>query len=186
MPILARETELFPEDLLDSPDYSVEGRSWCLLYTLSRREKQLMRKLLALEVPFFGPTISRRYRSPNGRMRKSYQPLFPNYVFACMDESQRYVSLTTNCVSKCVPVFDSTELVSDLRRIRDLIQMGAQLSPESRLIAGDRIRVKTGVFAGFEGVVIHREGKVRLLVAVNFTAQGASFQLDECQLESIA
>ena len=185
MPILAREKDMFPEDLLDNPGYSVDGRSWWLLCTLSRREKQLMRKLLALEIAFFGPTISRRYRSPNGRMRESHQPLFPNYVFVCMDESQRYDSLTTNCASKCVPVFDTAELVSDLRRIRDLIQMGAQLSPESRLIAGDRIRVKTGAFAGFEGVVIRREGKVRLLVAVNFTENGASFQLDDCELESI-
>ena len=186
MPILERETELFPEDLLDSPDYSVDDKCWWLLYTLSRRDKQLMRKLLALEVPFFGPTISRRYRSPNGRMRESHQPLFPNYVFVCMDESQRYDSLTTNCVSKCVPVFDAIELVNDLRQIRDLIQMGASLSPESQLVAGNRVRVKTGVFTGFVGVVIRREGEVKLLVAVNFTQQGASIQLDDCQLEIIA
>ena len=186
MPILPRETDLFPEDLLDSPDYSVDGRRWWGLYTLSRREKQLMRKLLVLEIPFFGPTISRRYRSPNGRMRESYQPLFPNYVFVCTDESQRYDSLTTNCVSKCVPVFDTTELVKDLRQIRDLIQTGARLSPESRLVAGNKVRVKTGAFSGFEGVVIRREGEVRLLIAVNFTQQGASIQLDDCQLEIAA
>ncbi len=186
MPILARETELFPDDLLDCPDYLADGKGWWLLYTLSRREKQLMRKLMAREIPFFAPTISRRYRSASGRMRESYQPLFPCYVFVCMNEFQRYESLTTNCVSKCINIVDAAELVNDLRQIRDLIEMGAQLSPESRLVAGNRVRVKTGVFSGFEGVVIRRDGETRLLVSVNFTAQGASIQIDDCQVESIA
>ena len=185
MPILTQETDIFPSDLLVSPEYVADGKSWWAAYTLSRREKQLMRKLLTLEVPFFGPTISRRYRSPNGRLRESFQPLFANYVFICGDQVQRYQSLTTNCVSRFVPVCESAELVSDLRQIRDLIEIGARMSPESRLLAGTKVRVKTGVFAGFEGVVIRREDKARLLVAVNFTLQGASVQLDDCQLEAI-
>ncbi len=185
MPLLTQETDLYPADLLDKPDYVADGRCWWAAYTLSRCEKQLMRKLLAFEVPFFGPTISRRYRSPNGRLRESLQPLFPNYVFICADEFQRYNSLTTNCVCKCIQVFDTAELVNDLRQIWDLIQTGAQLTPESRLVAGQKVRVKTGMFAGFEGVVLRREGELRLLVSVNFTQQGASIQLDDCQLEAL-
>ena len=80
-------------------------------------------------------------------------------------------------------VSDSRQLAKDLRLIRRLIEIGRPLTPEARLVQGDRVRVKTGVFAGFDGVVIRRDKETRLLVAVNFTRQGASVVLDDCQLE---
>jgi transcriptional antiterminator RfaH len=82
-------------------------------------------------------------------------------------------------------VQDGPGLLDDLRQVYRLIQIGRPLTPESRFVAGDRIRVKTGVFAGFEGSILRRQGETRLLVSVNFTQQGASVLLDDCQLESI-
>lgn len=99
MPILARETDIYPDDLLEMDGNGSEPDvGWWTLYTLSRREKQLMRKLRALDVPFYGPVAPKRTRSPAGRIRTSYVPLFPNYVFIYGDESHRYESLTTGCV----------------------------------------------------------------------------------------
>jgi hypothetical protein len=45
--------------------------------------------------------------------------------------------------------------------------------------------VRSGMFKGVEGVVIRREGKTRLLVAVNFLEQGASVLLEDCQFERL-
>ena len=53
------------------------------MYTMARREKKLMRQLIEEKIAFYAPVIERRYRSPNGRLRKSYEPLFANYVFVC-------------------------------------------------------------------------------------------------------
>lgn len=187
MPILNQEIDLFPANLLDG--YAAangEGDvGWWAVYTCSRREKQLMRRLLKMEISFYGPTCRRRYRSPAGRVRESFQPLFPNYVFLFGSEEDRVAALTTNCVSKCTAVADAERLVRDLRQIRQLIDIGAPLTPEARLEAGDHVRVKTGMFAGFEGFVIRRENETRLLVTVNFMQQGASFKLDDCQLEKL-
>jgi transcriptional antiterminator RfaH len=49
-----------------------------------------------------------------------------------------------------------------------------------------RVRVRSGAFADFEGTIIRRAGETRLLVAVDFLQQGASVQLDDCQLERVA
>jgi len=185
VPILAKEADLFPTNLLAIAEKEGHRRDkrWWALYTRSRREKQLMRQLLALEIPFFSPLIGRRYRSPNGRVRASYEPLFSNYVFLYGGQSERYASLTTNCVSQCLEVNDGPQLTEDLRRIDLLIQTGRPLTPETRVKRGDRVRVKTGVFAGFEGIVLRREQETRLLVYVNFTQQGASVLLDDCLLD---
>ncbi len=183
MPLLKQETDLFPCDLFDQTLASSEP--WWVMYTMSRQEKKLMRQLERLEVPFYGPTISRRYRAGNGRLRTSIEPLFNNYVFVCGGENARYQAVCTGSVSRWMPVPNPLELVCDLRQIRELISTEAPLAPEQRIEAGNRVRVKTGPFKGFEGIVIRRENQIRLLVSVRYMGQGASVALDDCQLDTI-
>jgi transcriptional antiterminator RfaH len=97
----------------------------------------------------------------------------------------RYKAVSTGSVSRWMPVADSAELVTDLRQIRSLILTEAPLSPELRLQPGQKVRVKTGVFKGFEGTIIRRENEVRLLISVRYMGRGASVGLDDCQLEAI-
>ncbi|MBC8870062.1 MAG: UpxY family transcription antiterminator [Planctomycetes bacterium] len=186
MPILAKEQDVHPVDLFDRfLDSDSDEHRWWALYTLSRREKELMRRLHAMDVAFYGPLIRHRYRSPAGRVRTSYVPLFPNYVFVCGNEFHRYEAVTTGCVCRDIEVGDGIQLASDLQRISRLIETGQPLTPESRLKQGRPVRVLSGPFAGFEGTVVRRENQTRLLVAVNFMEQGASVLLEDCQLEPL-
>lgn len=186
MPILPQEPDVYPEDLFDQ-NGAVESSDvqWWALYTLARREKDLMRRLRGLKVPFYGPLAPKKTRSASGRVRVSYIPLFPGYVFVCGDEEHRRLALTTNCISRVLPVPDTVELMHDLQQVRQLILSDAPLSPESRLQAGMRVRVRSGVLAGVEGVVIKRHGKDRLLVAVEFLQQGASVSLEDYEVEPL-
>jgi len=184
MPILACEPDVFPEDLLDDFDRTGCGNSWWALYTMSRREKDLMRRLHAAEIAFYAPLIKNRKRSPGGRLRTTYTPLFPGYVFLHGDDSQRREALATNCVSRCLHVTDGQKLVDDLRQIRRLIDADAPLTSEACLEPGHRIRVCCGPLRGVEGIVVKRHGQRRLLVAVKFLQQGASVQIEDCAVES--
>jgi transcription antitermination factor NusG len=127
MPILPRQRDVFPDTLLDGPDAarsecpdvggdSAHGCRWVAFYTLSRREKDLMRKLEAAEVPFYAPLVKRRLRSPGGRVRFSYAPLFPGYVFSRVDDDQRRAALATNTVARWLVVVDSREHISRKER----------------------------------------------------------------------
>lgn len=183
MPLLGEEPDIFPESVLDLKDD--DSTKWWAIYTLSRQEKKLMRKLRELEIGHYSPVIARRYKSPAGRIRTSYIPLFANYVFVRGTGESRFETVSTGCVSQCIEIVDSRQLITDLKQIRKLIDTGAPLSPEERLVPGDKVRVKSGAFAGFEGTVIQRDGQQRLLVAVQFMNQGASAVLDDCQLEFV-
>ena len=186
MPILAREPDIYPANLFEIAGQEADPAfCWWALYTLSRREKELMRRLLALKVPFYCPIISKRNRSPAGRIRTSYVPLFHNYVFIHADQEQRYQAVSTGCVSRQLQVVDGAELAHDLRQIHGLVQAGVPLTVESRLQVGESVRVRSGPFRGYEGTVLRREGETRLLVAVNFLQQGASILLEDCQVEII-
>ena len=186
MPILGQESDIYPDNLLhDEAVLNDPRRQWYCVYTISRREKDLMRKLHALQVPFYGPVIEKRYRSPNGRLRISYVPLFPNYVFMFANEDERYSAMTTNCISKCTEVNEPDRLVRDLRQVFEVVNSGIGLTPEARLEPGNPVRVKTGPFAGYEGTVIRREGKTRLLLSVQFLEQGISIGMDEGLVEPL-
>src|SRR5262249_30425050 len=170
-------------DLLEREDPTETAeRQWWALYTRSRCEKELMRKLKSQEIAYYGPIVEKRGRTPGGRNLKSFLPLFPNYVFMFGDASQRYAALQANCVSRDIPVADGADLACDLRRLRQMIMSGIPVVPESRLEPGLRVRVCSGPLAGQEGTVLRRRGETRLLVAVRFLQQGASVLIDECDL----
>lgn len=190
MPILAREVDCYPSNLFEG-DWEAgllpAGRNWWLTYSRSRREKDLSRRLAAAGVSFYCPTISRRTRSASGRVRESWVPLFPGYLFLYGTPDDRVAALSTNCVSATVAVADAGEerLVGELRAIRRLIESQVPITPEERLESGQPVRVVSGPLRGQEGIVIERRGRRRLLVALQLLQRGASADLDECDVERV-
>jgi len=184
MTILKEEMSLFPETLLDEAPCGVVARRWFALYTKARQEKSLARELLKYQVPFYLPLVKKTSVS-GGRTRTSMLPLLGGYVFLCGTEEERIKSLTTNRVSRVLPVEDSEQLVFDLRQLRQLIAANVPLTVESRLAPGQRVRVRHGAFAELEGTILKRRGETRLLVSVNFLQQGASVEIDDFLLERL-
>jgi transcription antitermination factor NusG len=186
MPILPREPDIHPSSLLDaSGDANATHEPWWVMYTLARREKDLMRRLRALDIAYYSPLVHKRTRSPGGRVRESYIPLFPSYVFVCGEEAQRQQALTTQCVSRTLAVPDTRQLVHDLRQIQRLIELDAPLTVEARIEPGRRVRVRSGSMAGLEGTVVKRRGRDWLVVAIEFLQQGASVLLEDFQVEPL-
>ncbi len=168
-----------------SVDQVGSQHTWWVLYCLAQKEKKLMRWLRARKIGFYCPLYEKRWRAGGGRLRKSYLPLFSSYVFLYGDEADRYTALTSGCVSRCLAVPAPEQLTADLQRICQAIRSGRPLVPEKELVAGRRVRVRSGHLSGIEGVILRREGQTRLLVAVDFIQQGASLEVDECELELI-
>ena len=184
MPILASETSLYPENLLDDFTTNSTERRWWAVYTRSRMEKSLARQLLAMEVPFYLPLIPRT-TTIAGRRVKSLLPLFTGYLFLYGTDEERVQTLATNRVAQLWGASKVDDITRDLQNVRALIESGVPLSPEGQLQPGRRVRVKTGMLMGLEGVVVARRGEDRLLVAVNFLQQGVSVQIHDYQVEPI-
>ncbi|MBI1904254.1 MAG: UpxY family transcription antiterminator [Planctomycetes bacterium] len=159
-------------------------RTWLVLYTKSRQEKALARCLLALEIPFYLPLIAKTTIC-RGRRFRSRVPVFTNYLFLFASTDERVRALQTNRISRVLPVGDPERLEFDLRQLQRLIASDAPLTIESRLTPGRRVRIRIGVLAGLEGVVVRRQGKSRLIISVNYLQQGASVEIEDCQVEPI-
>ena len=186
MPILGKEPDIFPEGLLDLPGIGEDSEmQWWAVHTLPRQEKSLSRKLRIRGIRHYLPQAVRKSKSPAGRVRASFVPLFAGYVFLYGTEQERLQSLESGCIAKMLPVGDGRRLTADLRQIQKLIAANVQFAFEPRLEPGMAVRVRSGPFQGFEGQVLKRHSGDRLLVIVNYLQQGISVALDDCQLEKI-
>jgi transcriptional antiterminator RfaH len=160
----------------------VADRRWLALYTKARQEKSLARELLKYKIPFYLPLVQKTSVA-RGRKRTSWAPLFGGYIFLFGSEEERVRTLTTNRISRILPVEDPDQLVFDLGQLCRLIAAGTPLTVESRMGPGQRVRVRQGPFAGLEGTVLKRRGQTRLLVSINFLQQGASVEIDDFMLD---
>jgi len=186
---LVAPASIYPEDLLDDvasgPESDAVGvRRWWAVYTKSRQEKALARQLLGYEIPFFLPLIAQDSYVRSRRVRTEV-PLFGGYLFLFATEQERVRTLTTNRISRLLDVARQDDLRADLRNLWQLLRADRPLTAERRLAPGQRVRVKSGAMLGMEGTVISRQGRSRLLVAVNFLQQGASVEIDDFQLEPL-
>ena len=183
MPILKPEPDIHPESLFASAQPTAD-RHWWLVYTLSRREKDLMRRLHAAQVAYYGPTYRKGNRSPAGRIRIVQAPLFPGYVFLFGDAEARRAALATNCVARIDPVAVSAPLTSELRQLRTVLGGDRSVQPETTLEPGEPVSIRSGPFRGLSGTLIKRERINRLVVAVNFIQQGASIEVFDFEVEA--
>ncbi len=187
MPILDEEPDLYPVELLESPEIVVPDGQWYAIYTLSRREKELMRRLRVQKIAHYGPMVPRRTRSPKGRVRTSFVPLFSGYVFVYGTEEDRYNTVATGCISKCLTVTEPEILVSDLAKIRLLALHGEDIQAETRPSVGQKARIVRGPLKERElvGIISQVNSQHRLTIVVNFLQQGASITVDEADIELI-
>jgi transcriptional antiterminator RfaH len=181
---------IFPEVGLFAPvgaDEAIDDfldRRWWAVYTKARQEKSLARQLLGREVPFYLPLIAQD-KMVRGRCVRSLIPLFTGYLFLYGSNDERVTCLTTNRVSRILPVTGQQELVRDLQQVQRLIELDVPLTIERRLMPGKRVRIKSGPMFGIEGKVIARRARTRLLVTVDFLQQGASIEIEDFHVEPL-
>jgi len=159
------------------------GRWWAI-YTRARNEKIVAAFLDAAEVSYFLPIV-RHGRSTRARVQYVDLPLFPGYLFICGDSHARLAALKTNRVAKVLEVSDQEKLKSDLAQIHRLLDSGEPVDLFPNLCRGARCRVRSGVLAGLEGVVLRRRGMWRVYISVEFIGQSAELEVDSAMVEII-
>ena len=180
---------LFPAALL-SDDFAAACATtgikcrWWLAYTRPQQEQALTRELLARNVAYYLPLIHRKTMA-KGRTHSVRVPLFPGYVFIWGSEEDRFAALKTNRLVSIYDVAQGERLKQQLAQFATAIAAGAPLVRESRLIAGECVRIKTGLFRDLEGVVLRRNGKTELLIAIDFLHQGATMEIEDGMIEAV-
>jgi transcription antitermination factor NusG len=172
MPILRKESDLFPEDLFDVPTTEAP---WEIAHLRSRQEKVVARLLQDAKMPFYLPQIQQKKKS-SGRTFTSHLPLFPGYIFLRRVRGLRETLWRTNAVANVLEVADQEQLTAELQQIRELQASGAILTPIDMLMPGDAVRIEEGAFQGYTGVVIKERGLMRLIVSVSILKKSVAVE----------
>lgn len=163
MPILRKESDMFPPDLFD---LSATNAPWEIAHLRSRQEKAVARLLLDDGKPFYLPQIVQT-RTRAGRTLVSHLPLFPGYIFLRRVDGLRQTLWRTTAIVNIIEVPDQAQLAAELQQIRQLQISGAILSPSVEIASGDIVRVTEGAFGGYTGIVVEERGATRLIVSVS-------------------
>lgn len=184
MSLATIEQDCFPGTLMDELPSDDDERRWWALYTKSRQEKYVARRLQGFQIPFYLP-LARKASMHRGRRVTVHLPLFSGYLFVYGTPDERVRCLTTNRISQVIPVHDAESLYGDLRRIYRIAKSDAESALEPQLVPGKRVRIRSGALSGLEGTVIAKHGQTRFMVSVDFLQQGASIEVEDFMFEGI-
>jgi len=163
MPILRKESEIYPEDLFSAA--VAADAPWEIVHVRSRQEKLLARLLRERRNPFYLPQVEKAIRR-NGRTLRSYLPLFSGYLFIRSMPETRQALWSSGVVARVIPVSDQQQLHDELRQLRRLQESGATLIARPDISPGDAVRIVEGVFSGYHGTVMRERDALRLIVSV--------------------
>jgi transcription antitermination factor NusG len=179
------EPYIFPEDLLAPPEPGLDPPCrWWVFHTLPRAEKSLARRLRSHDIRFFLPLYQRVWRS-RGRLRESYKPLFPGYIFLQAGDQDWYKLLKLRLVARSIPVNDQQQLYEDLCRVYQLMTAEMPLTPEDRLVPGAQVEITAGPLTGLSGKFIRRGKKCKVFVEVEFLKRGVSVEIESWSIRPL-
>jgi transcriptional antiterminator NusG len=174
MPLLPREIDILPEEIFS---LASDAFPWGVAHVRSRQEKVLARHLADHGIAFYLPLTEAR-RTSGGRTLTSHLPLFHGYVFHRATLAQRDLLWRSNVVANLIDVDDQQELAAELAQLRQLQLAGASLKTYHELVPGQPVRIESGPFAGYQGVVVRGKARDRLIVSISLLRQSVAVELD--------
>jgi transcriptional antiterminator RfaH len=155
---------------------------WWLIHSRPRQEKALTRELRDRDIPHYLP-VTKCKAFTRGRPRITRAPQFPGYLFLWGNSEQRLTALKTNRIVAAHCVQNQLQLANQLWELADLIEKEVPLRIEDRLVAGQYVRVKSGLLRDKRGIILKRAGKTRLFLFINELLGGVSVEVEQHLLE---
>ena len=183
---MAEPQAIFGLSLRESTAVEDPSRFWLAAYTRSRHELAVVNQLHQKGLTTLLPTYERLSRWTD-RVRRTRTPLFPGYVFVCAADIERARVLQTegvvnivSCAGKPLPLS-----ANDMRRLRLCAENPAAIEPHPYLRLGQRVRVKHGLFQGWEGVLVEKKNSTRLVITIEQIMRSVSIDLHGADVEAL-
>ncbi len=170
---------------VEPSDYSA-GRRWYAVFTAPQNEKSAVKHLGLRAIESFLPTYE-SVRIWKNRQRVRLQlPLFPCYVFACIDNHERASVLAAPGVLRIIgngrkplPIADT--MIEFLRS--DLCI--SKIEPYQELVLGQKVRIRNGPMQGVQGVLVRKNNCLRFVITIDLINQHAAVEIDAGNLEPV-
>ncbi len=186
---IADRTAQSPRRLTPAPalDASQNAR-WFALYTTSRHEKRVAQHLGQREIEFYLPLYRSQRKWSDGSRVTLDLPLFPGYLFVHIRRNQRTRVLE---IPGALGVVGGTggEPASLPDDTIDALRCGLEArpaQPHPLVTTGQRVRIRSGALAGFEGIVVRHKNGFRVVLTLEAIMQSYAIEVGLDDLEPLA
>jgi transcription elongation factor/antiterminator RfaH len=177
---------VIPQEKCLEPLATGAVRRWYAVYTLPQNEKSASAHLALRDVESYLPTyeMERKWRN---RQRVTLQlPLFPSYLFVCINPSERARVLAAPGVVRIVGTKRESIPIADeiIEFLRSDLCLG-RAEPYRELVVGERVRVRDGSMRGVEGTLVRKNNKLRFILSVEMIQRHVAIEIDASSLEPV-
>ena len=161
-------------------------REWFAVFTVPRSEKSVEKQLNLRDVECFLPTYETVRVWKNRQRVKLVLPLFPTYLFVRIDRKDRAKVLQSPGVLQIVG--NSREPLplpsSEIEFLRSDFCC-ERTQPFHEFVIGQKVRVRSGVMEGVEGVLVRKSNSLRFVLTLSLINQHAAIEVQAEDLEAL-
>ena len=160
---------------------------WYAVYTRSRHEKSVAEQLTRKSVETFVPVYETVRSWRNGRHRVQL-PLFTGYAFVRIALRDQLEVLKVPGVVRLVGFGGRPVSLADreIERLRQVLATGTRAEPHPFLNVGRRVRVTAGPLVGQEGILVRRQGNLRIVLSIDLIQRSILVEVEADSLEPVA
>ncbi|MDH3689347.1 MAG: transcription/translation regulatory transformer protein RfaH [Gammaproteobacteria bacterium] len=163
-------------------------RKWYLVYSRPRQERIAMENLERQGYESYLPLI-KRHRRRQGRRVVQVEPMFPRYLFICLDtQTDNWAPIrSTRGVNRLVrfgldPAVVPMDLLEILKAREN--EEGVQNVSPVDFRHGDRVRISEGPLMGYEGIFLAKSSQERVTILLNVVNKQMRIKANPAQLET--
>ena len=176
-------------DELVRPQGEQASLAWYVIHTKPRQEGRALTNLMQQGYQCFLPMITLEKLS-RGRVSLVKEPLFPRYLFICLDHGrhgQNWAPIRSTIGVSGLVTFGSNPAKMHHDLIDLLLQQQENLSkaPERLFQSGERLLIGSGAFAGLEAVYQMPSGDNRAMVLIELMGKLAPMQIAPASLRKM-
>lgn len=161
----------------------VQGAPWHVLHVRSNFERRVVQHLSVRAVEHYLPLYRERVKWTD-RTVVTERPLFSGYVFARFLPEARITVISIPGVVRSLGDEEGNLVDSaELEKIKDGLASGLMLRPHANVSVGARVRLRTGIFEGVEGVVTEFRQKCKVILTLSAVQQCFSLETDLGNIE---
>jgi len=167
---------------------AVEYRSsWFAVYTTCRHEKRVAQHLGEREIEHFLPLYQSDRKWRDGSKVTIELPLFPCYIFIRIPQIDRVRVLNVPGVLALVTGTGGEPAALPGKAIEALKAGLCQqnIEPHDLVRVGEMARIRSGAFAGMQGVVMRRRSGCRIVLTLEQIMRSVAVEVDEDDLEPL-
>jgi transcription antitermination factor NusG len=162
------------------------AKNWFAVFVTPRHEKRVDEHCRVRGIESFLPLFQTQSHWKDGSKRVLQLPLFPSYIFVRLGSSGRASVLQVPGVILIVGGGRQQLPVPDtyIHFLREGLRQG-RIEPHPYVTVGARVRIRSGVMAGMEGMLICKKNKFRVVLTLDVIMKSATVEVAIGDIEPV-